>query len=618
MKAPSTLPVRLPAAIIPNAAQRHVDSLSGRAESTPQQRDAAVQHRIEATVHSGAVTLLKARLLVVQGLDQGRRFEVTQPTVWIGRAVQNEIRILDSEVSRRHAILFHENGSWYVRDAGSSNGTFVNGQPATVQPLSPGDQLQVGRTILLFTEIDSPESSLISRKVDFTHDAEASQIVSSVNFQAGRAFEQHAVSGLGDAPPSDANLAVLYRISEEVVRPTGSLDQLLKRILDLSIDAVRADRGVMFVADSRTDSIEPRVVSLRDGVSLSDRFPVSRTIVEYVIQHGHGVHTTDARHDARFEEGQSILKAGIREAMCVPIQGRYELLGVIYVDITTNAMDRAINAGRFSKELLTLLLAIGRQSALAVENNRYQQALVSAERLAAVGQAIAVLAHDIKNILQGMKGGGYLLDQGLKNSEVDVVRKGWGIVQRNQDRIFNLVMDMLSFSKDRPPRLRLANVNDTVREIYELVQPGAEEQHIEILLSLADGPPSSLFDPDAIHRAVLNIVTNALEAVAEQEDAKVWITTAFDTGENAMRIDIRDNGPGIPQNEIPVLFDLFRSEKGSRGTGLGLAVSQKILREHGGEIRVESVEGEGTLFSLTWPYHEEDLEGSSVNQLSAS
>src|SRR6476660_129319 len=108
-----------------------------------------------------------------------------------------------------------------------------------------------------------------------------------------------------------------------------------------------------------------------------------------------------------------------------------------------------------------MLIAIGRQAALAVENYRYQQAIVKAERLAAMGQTIATLSHHIKNILQGVRGGSYLIDMGLKDHNEELVRKGWGIVEKNQNKIYHMVMDMLTFSKERQPALQRANVNET-------------------------------------------------------------------------------------------------------------------------------------------------------------
>jgi two-component system NtrC family sensor kinase len=562
----------------------------------------------------------EARLLVLQGIDQGRRFEVIKSPAHIGRGLQNEVRLFDKESSRRHAALVYDRDAWRVLDEGSSNGTFVNGQAVGEQPLRTGDQIQVGRTVLLFSDARSAEPAANTSAIDLVDDpGEASQIISAIDSAAALPLERRAAVTSARLGKTDENLEFLYRISEEVVRPVDSLDQLLRRILELTLDAVQADRGVMFVFDSRTDRMEPRVVAARGGRTISQRFPVSQTIVEYVIRHGQGVQTTDASHDERFEEGQSILRAGIREAMCVPMHGRFELHGAIYVDTTTSPR-QLVEPGaktRFSTDQLALLLAIGRQSALAVENNRYQEALVEAERLAAVGQTVAMLGHDIKNILQGMRGGSYLVDQGLRQEDNTMVRRGWGILERNQDRIFNLVMDMLTYSKDRLPRLKTADINDTVREVCELLAPRGEEQATEIALNLSDSLPRSLFDPDGLHRVVLNVVTNALDALDGVPQGKVTVSTSFDADEQQQVLVVSDNGPGIPEEERPNLFNLFVSHKGSQGTGLGLAVCRKILREHGGDIEFVSEAGQGTTFRMWLPFHEEDAEGSSVSRVPA-
>jgi signal transduction histidine kinase len=372
----------------------------------------------------------------------------------------------------------------------------------------------------------------------------------------------------------------------------------------------------MLIADSRTDRIEPRVLGHRTGTDVGERMPISTGIVEFVINNTQAVRTADAAHDKRFDPGRSILEAGIREAMCVPMQGRYELLGVIYVDTTTRAQDALFNnapAHRFTDELLTLLLAIGRQSALAVENNRYQQALVTAERLAAVGQTIATLSHHIKNIMQGLRGGSYLVDSGLKNSDDSTIRKGWNIVERNQNRIYSLVMDMLTYSKERRPELASSDINGVVKDVCELMQGRADELGIKLDVQLAPRVPKSLFEAEGLHRAVLNIVTNAFDVLDGQEAGQVQVLTGYDAEEEQLFVEVVDNGPGIPEEELPRLFNLFESTKGARGTGLGLAVSQKILREHGGDISVESAPGQGTRFRLAWPLlNEERLRADSA------
>jgi signal transduction histidine kinase len=118
--------------------------------------------------------------------------------------------------------------------------------------------------------------------------------------------------------------------------------------------------------------------------------------------------------------------------------------------------------------------------------------------------------------------------------------------------------------------------------------------------------PKSLFEAEGLHRAVLNIVTNAFEVLDGQEAGKVQVLTGYDPQEEQLFVEVIDNGPGIPEEELPRLFSLFESTKGARGTGLGLAVSQKILREHGGDISVESAPGQGTRFRLAWPLLNEE------------
>jgi signal transduction histidine kinase len=113
--------------------------------------------------------------------------------------------------------------------------------------------------------------------------------------------------------------------------------------------------------------------------------------------------------------------------------------------------------------------------------------------------------------------------------------------------------------------------------------------------------PTLMFDPEAMHRAVLNIVTNAIDACHEREDGRVEVSTQYSNAERMARVEVLDNGSGIEKDDLEKVFAVFVSRKGGRGTGLGLPVSQKILEEHGGRIRVESKVGEGSRFTLEFP-----------------
>ena len=550
----------------------------------------------------------KATLLVIQGADQGLRFELDGGEVTLGRDALNPIRLRDDEVSRRHATISFDAtaGGFVLSDRQSSNGTFVNGETIQTRKLISGDQIAVGRTAFLFQEaaVVRPVPAADHLEVFVGDDArDRSSIISEVSQEVGQQLLRDATSILRSSSTTQtlANLQVLYRITEEAVAPTLSLDQLLHRILELTIDVVGADRGCVFVNDPRTSQLLPQAFSHRHGFAPGSPMPVSRSIVDYVRKKGQGVRTSDASHDQRFSQ-QSIVRAGIREAMCVPMQGRYELMGVLYFDTTTPS-DQLPRLGpegyRFTEDKLHLLAAIGRQTALAVEDHRFQDAFLKAERLAAVGQTIAILSHHIKNILQGVRGGSYLIDMGLKQHDEDLIGRGWKIVEKNQDRIYHLVMDMLTYSAERKPALQIANLNDVVRDVCELMETRAAECQVELISTLSEQVPESAFDPEGIHRAVLNIVTNAIDAVEGTSGGRVTVETGFDSTSNELHVLVRDNGPGIPAAQQAMLFNIFESTKGSRGTGLGLAVSQKILREHGGDILVESREGEGATFRLT-------------------
>ena len=199
------------------------------------------------------------------------------------------------------------------------------------------------------------------------------------------------------------------------------------------------------------------------------------------MQHNEGVLTSDAREDDRWNPAASIVQMGIREAICVPMQGRYDVVGVIYID-TSISPQKIVQQGvakKFTDEHLKLMIAIAHQAALAVEDTRYYSAMVQAERLAAVGQTIATLSHHIKNILQGIRGGSYLIEMGLSQHDENVVRKGWDIVEKNQNKISTLVMDMLTFSKEREPEPVPSDLNQVVGEVVELMQARADELEVD-------------------------------------------------------------------------------------------------------------------------------------------
>lgn len=569
-------------------------------------------------------------LLVTVGPDSGRRF--TLPTaeqagtdaapLGIGRGTANPIRLRDTEVSRRHAVVRYAEDRYELADIGSSNGTHVNGTKLEAPALlSDGDRVQVGRTTLLFSRPSDDDSRAGVSLVGSAQDDPTGATLSALPAGRGRRSP-------GSAGSAATTLQVLYRVTEEAVRPTLNTEQLLGRMLDLALEAVGADRGCVLLTDeeghlrpaARRDRDHARsdAIGGLDGASGGGQpMPVSRSITDHVLSTGRALRTGNAAQDSRFDPTQSIMAAGVKEALCVPMRGRDDVEGVMYLDTTADAGSSILSPlpERFTDDHLHMLLAVGRQAALAVEAVRYQSALVRAERLAAVGQTISALSHHIKNILQGLGGGGHLVKTGLDRQDEALARQGWEIVERNQSRILHLVTDMLTFGKDRRPELERGDVAATVADAVGLARARAAEVGVEVELDAAAVPPA-WFDPDAMHRAVLNVALNAVDAAAEGRDARggtgglVRIATAHWPDSDYVGVSVADDGPGVPPHRAEAIFEPFESGKGSKGTGLGLAVSRKILREHGGDITVESrgvaADGRGATFHLAWPRHDDD------------
>ncbi len=236
---------------------------------------------------------------------------------------------------------------------------------------------------------------------------------------------------------------------------------------------------------------------------------------------------------------------------------------------------------------------------MAAENANLHSRAVAQQRLAAVGEAIASIAHCIKNTVNAMAGGSYIVDLGVKNQDFDRVAKGWDMVSRSTDFMTNLVRDMLLYCRQGTLRLASTDAGELLEDTVAAVRQSASEKGIEIALDLEEGLPEAHMDPTGIRRAVLNLLTNAIEACPAGSRVDVRARLAED-GE-ALRMSVADDGPGIAPEVRRRLFEPFFTTRGSEGTGLGLAVVRRVVEEHGGQVAVESEPGCGAAFDMTIP-----------------
>ena len=298
----------------------------------------------------------------------------------------------------------------------------------------------------------------------------------------------------------------------------------------------------------------------------------------------------DERHDIRYD---GIVPHG---HYCVPICKGGETLGVI----NTYVRERHQRSQREEE----FLIAVANTLAGIIMRKRLEKELVKSEKLAAVGQTVTGLAHFIKNILHGLEGGVYVVNKGLRKNDMQKLQRGWDIVRKNIDRVSNLAIDLLDYPKENVIVFENCLPNIIAEEVCGLMEFRAKDtplEEVEIIRNFDPHIGEILLDPKGIHRCLLNLVSNAIEACLANGDEKkkyvVKVTTRRER-EDKIILQVSDNGCGMGDEVKGQAFTSFFTTKGSKGSGLGLLITQKIVQDHGGILRVESELGKGSVFTI--------------------
>ncbi|MCP3900092.1 MAG: PAS domain-containing protein, partial [Desulfobacteraceae bacterium] len=199
------------------------------------------------------------------------------------------------------------------------------------------------------------------------------------------------------------------------------------------------------------------------------------------------------------------------------------------------------------------------------EIKQLEKELVKSERLAAIGQTISGLAHYIKNILIGLKGGSYVVDIGFKRDDINKIKDGWQTIKNNIDRTSGLVANLLTYSKERKPEYQPCNPNEIVQDVIKLMEGHAKQQKVEIIQQLDYSIGEVTMDSQTIHRSLLNLISNSIDACLDVEDMsrklKIHLKTFLKNG-NILCIIVKDNGAGMKKEALKNLFTPFFSTKG--------------------------------------------------------
>ncbi len=224
------------------------------------------------------------------------------------------------------------------------------------------------------------------------------------------------------------------------------------------------------------------------------------------------------------------------------------------------------------------------------------------DHLSSLGLKMTSISHGIKSLLTGLDGGIYLVDTGFSKQDPDRVREGWDAVKNISDRIRKLVHNILYFAKERELKLERVDVSNFADDLAASLESKIAAQGIEFSSNVDPSAGEIEIDAGVLRIALMNILENALDACTEDHGKKSHrIIFNVRAKKNEIIFEITDNGVGMDRETKENLFTLFFSSKGTKGTGLGLFIANKIVEQHNGKIRVTSTAGRGSAFKIAIP-----------------
>ncbi len=415
----------------------------------------------------------------------------------------------------------------------------------------------------------------------------------------------------------NSNAHYSFRDVFDAIAGSQKIEEVLDLILLVCQRELDADQGSILLLDTNPEGEQQLEMlasrGLPEDIVRRGYVPRAGSISDYVIKERRPLIINDVPRTENFETmlADTSRKRRIVSAICVPLIAQERVLGTLNLNRTKTYR------GQFSDEDLEAASIVAGQASMVIENRRLHDELQQQARLAAVGQTVAGISHCVKNILTGVKGGLGLAEMGLKQDNMPLVSQGYDLLKRNVGSLSNLVLDLLDYSKEREPARSRFDLVETLNDVKASLEHKGKALGVKIIL---DAPASLPFEGDAdqIFRALMNLAGNAVEASGERRGGASIPEVRLSIAENRagrddltatmvsrnsewVRIDVADNGPGIPKEIQDRIWDLFFSTKGSKGTGIGLAASRKMIEEHGGRIRLNSHPDTGTTFTILLP-----------------
>ncbi len=417
----------------------------------------------------------------------------------------------------------------------------------------------------------------------------------------------------------------------EMAARIPKIEDLLTHVLDRTMRAVSATIGSIMLLDHERQVLR---IAVGRGPGNHERprveVRVGEGIAGKVVEMGEAVLVEDIEKDPRFAKVNDP-KYGSGSFICMPLRVGDRIVGV--VNLARKESPGASSSQTFASTDLQFLNALMTYTAYAVDNARLfeearqaaqrleevvadqklrltlaQQQMVQAAKLSALGELVAGVAHELNNPLTVLLGTADMIETEASESIQRHVR----LMREALDSAQHVVRGLLTFGRQMPLQKTRVDLNDLTERVLALTFGELHVAEVSIHKELAAGLPLVWADANQLQQVLVNLITNAKQAMAGTPGERRLTISASRAGADRVRIRVADTGPGIPADTLGKVFDPFVTTK-SDGTGLGLSISYGIVREHGGTLSADSPPGRGATFTIELP-----IEGSPVPTPAAS
>ncbi|OGS35126.1 MAG: hypothetical protein A2474_01705 [Elusimicrobia bacterium RIFOXYC2_FULL_34_12] len=410
-------------------------------------------------------------------------------------------------------------------------------------------------------------------------------------------------------------LTILNRINKAMISTTD-LDRILGLILEAVQKDLNFDRTIIFLIENSTlqpekgigienEELEKLAISIKDKNNF-----IIKTITEAKPKIIFSIE--EEMIPRNFTEVYKNLKPNLLAA--IPLISKDKVIGLVIVDNTksqreieekdirnlstfTNQAGLAIDNARLFEMEKNFVEELKRQVDIAKrELEQTQSQLIKSERLSALGEMAAVVAHEVRNPMASIRASAQRISKKIANDDPN--KKYTRYIIEESDRLERVVKNILMFSGETAPQLIESDLGKLIEDVLYFLQPEIESSQVQIVKMLDESIVMLKIDPALIRQVLLNIIQNAVHFMVNRERRELKVATMQD-GSNIV-LEISDTGPGIPEENVKKIFDPFFTTKPS-GTGLGLTISNRIIEAHKGRIELHSVLNYGTTFKIILP-----------------